>query len=151
MAETLVENQTCRHCGADVRTGALFCYNCGSAVAPEDNSADEEETILKPKFSETISRENGSENSQREIKTKLKDKEISPNPLVENSQKPDSLENSKLKTAAELRDKPKQIQPKKIEIIWEKSETAPNIWFILTAIFLTIFAVVILILAIRMK
>ena len=34
MAETAVETQVCKSCGADVREESLFCYNCGEAVAP---------------------------------------------------------------------------------------------------------------------
>jgi predicted amidophosphoribosyltransferase len=33
MAEILVEKQICASCGANVRPGALFCYNCGGAVS----------------------------------------------------------------------------------------------------------------------
>ena len=35
MAKTLVEKEICDACGADVRPGSLFCYNCGGAVADE--------------------------------------------------------------------------------------------------------------------
>jgi hypothetical protein len=50
-----------------------------------------------------------------------------------------------------MRKKSKSIQPKKVEVVWEEHEDAPNIWFILVAIFLTIVAVVILFLALRMR
>lgn len=36
MAETVVEKQTCEKCGADVREGTTFCYNCGAAVTAEE-------------------------------------------------------------------------------------------------------------------
>lgn len=32
MANTAVTNSVCKTCGADVRKGSFFCYNCGSAV-----------------------------------------------------------------------------------------------------------------------
>ena len=34
MVETAVEIQRCGACGADVRHGSLFCYNCGASVPP---------------------------------------------------------------------------------------------------------------------
>jgi predicted amidophosphoribosyltransferase len=34
MANTAVEILNCEACGADVREGSLFCYNCGSSVTP---------------------------------------------------------------------------------------------------------------------
>src|ERR1044072_39950 len=33
MAEPLVETKICDACGAGVRSGSLFCYNCGGAVS----------------------------------------------------------------------------------------------------------------------
>jgi predicted amidophosphoribosyltransferase len=35
MAEKFSENQFCRACGANIRQGALFCYNCGTTVAQD--------------------------------------------------------------------------------------------------------------------
>lgn len=33
--ETSAENQICQNCGANIRSGALFCYNCGSSIKPD--------------------------------------------------------------------------------------------------------------------
>lgn len=33
MSQTAVKELICDVCGAEVRDGSLFCYNCGSAVA----------------------------------------------------------------------------------------------------------------------
>jgi uncharacterized membrane protein YvbJ len=35
MAETITKNQVCNACGANVREGSLFCYNCGGSLASE--------------------------------------------------------------------------------------------------------------------
>ena len=50
-----------------------------------------------------------------------------------------------------MRGKAKNVQPKKIEIIWEERENMPNVLFVLATIALTIIAAVILFLAMRMK
>lgn len=33
MQSTVIENSVCPSCGAAVRAGALYCYNCGGALA----------------------------------------------------------------------------------------------------------------------
>src|SRR5687768_4302050 len=35
MRRTAVTNQVCRFCGADVRSGSAFCYNCGKSVTAQ--------------------------------------------------------------------------------------------------------------------
>ena len=44
MAETLVKEEICNACQADVRPDSLFCYNCGASVTEEVV----EEAIEKP-------------------------------------------------------------------------------------------------------
>ncbi|HXH70561.1 MAG TPA: zinc ribbon domain-containing protein [Pyrinomonadaceae bacterium] len=155
MAETMVENQVCNACGADVRKGALFCYNCGGEVASEIAVAknDKIETVANTRFQENISTENGNEFKQSEVKTKQEVREI----FVEKSitkpiEKSSSDEEAELKSAAAImRGKSKIIQPKKVEVVWEEHDNTPNLWFILVAVFLTIVTAVILFLALRMK
>ncbi len=149
----LVENQVCDACGADVRKGALFCYNCGGEVASEIVVArnDKIEIVDNSRFQENISKENGTEFKPSKVKTKREIRDISvEEPLTKPIEKTSLNEEAKLKSAA-MRRKSKIIQPKKVEVVWEEHENTPNIWFILVAVFLTIFAAVILFLAIRMK
>ncbi len=149
----LVENQVCDACGADVRKGALFCYNCGGEVASEIVVArnDKIEIADNSRFQENISKENGTEFKPSKVKTKREIRDISvEEPLTKPIEKTSLNEEAKLKSAA-MRRKSKIIQPKKVEVVWEEHENTPNIWFILVAVFLTIFAAVILFLAIRMK
>ena len=35
MAKKSVKKEICETCGAEVRSGSVFCYNCGGAVSPE--------------------------------------------------------------------------------------------------------------------
>ena len=44
MAETVVEKAACAKCDAEIRDESLFCYNCGSAVAPVAEPTAEPET-----------------------------------------------------------------------------------------------------------
>lgn len=154
MAETITENQVCNACGADVREGSLFCYNCGGQVASEIGVVknDKIKAVGDVRFQESISGENGDHFKQSGVETKQEIREI----LTEKStakplEKSNLNKETKLESAATIRKKSKSIQPKKVKIIWEEHENAPNVWFILVAVFLTIVAVVILFLAIRMK
>lgn len=131
MAETLVKNRVCDTCGADVRSGAFFCYNCGSSVtaaSPERNgSNDIGEKTEKMPFPEKA----------------FEDEKI---PVVENKEKETNEKNEAeitaeakpvLKSAASMRRKPKTIQRKRIEVTWEEPASAPNVWFLLVAVLLT--------------
>ncbi|MET0753368.1 MAG: zinc ribbon domain-containing protein [Pyrinomonadaceae bacterium] len=152
MAETLVENRICSKCGADVRKGALFCYHCGGAVAPEipvsenHNSASDawfREDIVEEKTKEEIL-----ERSEKPTEAKTEVLEAADIPI----QKPDIFEEAKLKSAASLRRKDRPFQKIKIEeVVWEEPENAPNGWFILVALVLTLFAVGIFWVALYMK
>ncbi len=153
MAETLVENKVCNACGADIRKDALFCYNCGGSVASDvatskDDGTDDGNLILQR---ENII-ENGKNVNQTKLKNKLENESVLVGEIAEKQlSKPDIQPESKLKSAAALRKKPKDIQKKKTEIIWEEHENAPNIWFISVAVVLMIFVAVILYLALYLK
>ena len=58
----------------------------------------------------------------------------------ENAEKRDL---SKMDSAANLRRRGKSIQKKRVEIVWQEHDNAPNGWFIFFAVFLTILALVI--------
>lgn len=152
MAETLVENRICNACGVEVRKGALFCYNCGSSVAPEIPAPDNHDSVSDAWFREDIVAEKSvaadSEKVEKptEAKTEVLDAADIP------AKKPDILEETKLQSAASLRRKSRPLQKIKIEeVVWEEPENAPNGWFILVALVLTLFAVGIFWLAIYMK
>lgn len=146
MAETLVENQVCNHCGADVRPTALFCYNCGSSVAPETVIAlKDKESVGEARLRRIIAEgKNGDKNVQikRIIAEEAVDKSITQSSVQTETN---------LKSAAAMRRKSKTIRPKRIEVVWEEHENAPNGWFILAAILLTLTAAGILYLAIYLK
>ena len=135
MAETSVKSKICRHCGADVRANSLFCYHCGGSLAPE---------IALKNSPEIVESSNG---DAAKPTTKLKLEEPSDAPIP----KPAIEEEPKLKSAATMRRKPKVFQPKRVEVIWEEHENAPNGWFILAAILLTLFALGVFYLAIYTK
>lgn len=114
MAEKIIEKEICRNCGVDVRPNTLFCYNCGSSVASASNSIKTGYPTVKDKLLEEnsrTSRVNG-----------------------------DADRKSAMKSAASLRQKNKPVQKKTVEVVWEEPESAPNLWFLVVAFLLTIFA-----------
>ena len=138
MAETVVENRVCSACGTDIRSNALFCYNCGGTVAPEVVIA------LKDKKNFVDEEKNGDNAESAEHP-------VGEVPVEQPIPKPDLPEQPKLQSAAAMRRKSKNLQPKRIEIIWEEHENAPNVWFIAVAIFITLLAAGILYLALQFK
>ncbi len=134
MAETSVKNETCQHCGADVRLNSQFCYNCGGSVTAETGFKDLPH----------VESNNGDASKQT---SKLELAEPSESPILE----PTIQEEPVLKSAATMRRKSKVIEPKKVEVIWEEHENASGGWFILAALVLTLFAVGVFYLASYLK
>ncbi len=142
MSEITVENQICNACGAEVRKGALFCYNCGGAVAPRitapkaEKIDDENQVYVEENKVENGNKVNGTkpENNSKNEPESLR--VTAEKPVLEPEVRPET----NLKSAASLRKKPKIIQNKKIEIIWEEYNDAPNIRFVLAAVVLALFA-----------
>lgn len=141
MAETTVENQVCDNCGVEIRKNALFCYHCGATVAEIEKTP---ESIPQSGFEEN---ENDTEREffepteeSAEEKKKLKIKSVN-----------NGNEKVKLKSAASLRNKARRIDPKRVEIIWEEHENAPNVWFIGIAVLLAVFTIVIYFIAMSLK
>ncbi len=142
MAETSVKNPTCRHCGADVRPDTQFCYNCGGAIAPGAAP-----TVLeKGNAVNSTLRENTVESANGNFS-----KQTNKLDITAVTGKPIEKQEVELKSAASMRRKSKIIPPKKVEVIWEEHENAPNVWFILVAVVLTIFAAVVMYLAMILK
>jgi hypothetical protein len=154
MAETLVENRTCSACGANVRSGALFCYSCGGSVAPAVPVAENHKPAEVVLFrDEQIVEEAPEEEIIEPIENvPVSEPEVLETPVEKPIEKPTIHEDAKLKSAASLRRKPKTFQkPKVEEIVWTGHENAPNGWFILVALILTLFAVGIFYLAMTLK
>lgn len=157
MAEKIVEKQFCGKCGVDVRPNTLFCYNCGSQVAsdeevelenskaPEVSNAWFKEEIADSKKFETSKLDSKLVSAQ--AKEKVKSPAI-PKPTdsitSEELPKTEKSKTSQLKTASSLRKQKKLNKPKQTWVTWESYENAPNLWFLLVALVLTLFAVGIL-------
>lgn len=147
MADTL-EKQICQSCGAGVRAKALFCYNCGSQVASDEDvqaEAENEAKVSNAWFKEEI--------AETPIVAKTTTVTKKTKVVVEEESKPEQskikndlpTESSvKLKSAAAIRDRSKLGGKKTIEIEWEEPKSAPNIWFIIISLILVTFAVCIL-------
>jgi hypothetical protein len=143
MAETLVKEKVCRACGADVRPHALFCYNCGSAVAPdapliENNNKKNDDWFQNETSEEEFEKED-------EVIVVEEPEEIGNSEALTEAEeeKKETRDLSKMDSAANLRRRGKSVQKKRVEIVWEEHDNAPNGWFIFFAVILTILAVAI--------
>ena len=176
MSKTLVEKKICDTCGADVRPGSGFCYNCGSAVALEADELPKTQANIDLKEVGDVWRQgdlaetSDFKTSNIDLKTtKLKKEEevietIDLQPIGKPSSeelnktiespapaKPSLQEEAKLKSAANLRRKAKSFQKKTVEVVWEEPENAPNKWFPIVAIVLILLVVGIFYLAMYLK
>jgi hypothetical protein len=152
MAETLVKEKVCNSCGAEVRPNAGFCYNCGSAVAPEVSHSGNKtqklsdswfkNDLVEDKPNEIVLKK--SENEIIETKVEIQPEEISESEIIEEvttDDEPEKRDLSKMDSAAKLRRRGKSLQKKRVEIVWEEHDNAPNGWFIFIAILLAALAV----------
>lgn len=150
MAEKLLETQVCENCGANVRQNAAFCYNCGSQVVPDDMvDAVNSGQVSNAWFKESITEKKNEPVKEQKIPEK-KAVELTPLAISDAStsavgNKPVEKEIEKkadkpLKTAASMREKPKFTPKRQVEVTWEEPKSAPNIWFLIVAFILLVFA-----------
>jgi hypothetical protein len=169
MAKILVEKKICDACGAEVRPGSLFCYNCGGAVAAEVPEPVSNNNDKNAKFQTAAAENNDLKTTQlkRETVENIESRPIDEpagNPIGKPAaeelfekveakpiEKPTIQEDAKLKSAANLRRRGKSFQRKTVEIVWEEPENAPNKWFPIVAIVLILFVVGIFYLAMYLK
>jgi hypothetical protein len=158
MAETLVKTEICEACGVDVRPGSMFCYNCGGAVVAVE-SGNSRKKKKKNKVSDVWFQDEIGVNNN--LNTTKLDKIAEEKPVEESAEvaendaesipKPTVSAEVKLKSAAELRRKSKTFQQKKVEVVWEENENTPSAWFVLVALVLVLFVVLIFLAAIYLK
>ena len=152
MAEVLVENQICEACGADVRPQALFCYNCGGAVA--DEIVETENKNGNEEIGE-VQRDNIEEKAEKKTRIVESNGNVREIETIEKSGikdvKPSISEQAKLKSAASLRRKAKSFQKREVEIVWEEPPNPSGARLILIALLLAAFAAVVVVLAMYLK
>ena len=131
MSKAATDNVACIACGADVRSEALFCYNCGGAIAVHPGAAPD---------------------------TKIADKKAAYDPSPSEPRRPDAdvptpaandaVAKSAVKTerkpltAAMLRRK-RAYNRQPIEVVWEEPKTH-SMLFVIASVVLTILVAIIL-------
>ena len=123
MAEIVAESLICTVCGADIRSGSLFCYNCGGTVS----STPVDEDIA----------------SANEVPDAGAAK-------IQSIDQPQNGNLEKLKSAASLRKRSKVFNRAPAEYTWEK-RTGPSPAFVIAAISLTVFTAILLFLAFYLR
>ena len=175
MAKTLVEKEICDACGADVRPGSLFCYNCGGAVSESlpEAATNNSRTVDTDDRLQSEASENSDLKTTPLNRETVDNFEISPigkpigkpsgDELFEkaeaqpeagletSAETPSIPDQAKLKSAANLRRKAKSFQRKTVEVVWEEPENAPNKWFPIFAVVLILVVVGIYYLAMYLK
>jgi hypothetical protein len=131
MSETALEHVVCEHCGADVREGTSFCYNCGKAVAPE----------MPPPPAPAA---NGS------VKTASDETKAAMDDLTERLKTSEVTDQNKLAKAARER-KHARVRARRNEVVWEASETGVNRIFIVLTLAIALLTLLVVLLAVYWK
>lgn len=125
MRKATVEKAICESCGADVREGTLFCYNCGKRVSDEPS---DEDTSLAKMNGEAV------------------DDEIAKRFRVDEDPPKD-----RLAVAAARRKKARVNRRKPVEIVWEPSDGSSAGIFVAVSIVITVMAAVVVFIALYWK
>ncbi len=164
MAKKVTQKEVCDACGADVREGSMFCYNCGGPLTAEARAAAEAKSTRDAVSDAWFKGEIVKKEGRRET-TKLKPTSTvvepiaaEPEPKSEEAAEPVAVsepaaekaipkpgihEEAKLKTAASLRRKGKLIERRTVEVVWEEPASSPGARFILGALLMTLLVVLI--------
>lgn len=168
MAETLVEEKICEACGAEVRPGSLFCYNCGGPVGLDLEEKPKSNRVSSAWFQGELGSNLNLETTQlssdgapiaKEEPVKATGPIDAPLTTVaeaiESEEKKEStpakVADPKAKTAAAMKRKSKTFQAKPLEVVWEEPESGPNAWFPLVAFVLVLIVLGIFFLANYLK
>ena len=136
MQKAATDNVVCIACGTDVRSEALFCYNCGGAVAVQSEAA-----------ADAI----GESESEERVFASPPEKIVSPTA----SGTPDANGAAAVKSepkplsAAMLRRK-RAYNRQPVEVVW-KEPGRPSVAFVITSVVFTIFAALLLAAALYLK
>ncbi|MGI8495376.1 MAG: hypothetical protein ACR2L1_08710 [Pyrinomonadaceae bacterium] len=151
MAENVTE-KGCLKCGAEFRPGSLFCYGCGTSVniafgSENQTNGNSKNDFLQEEFIQTAEKEDSSDEAGAIEKPIGMPLEIPLNAplqkdILEGQNKKLAVEKeTKLKTAASLRRRPKPEIRKTVEVIWQQPESSNHPWFVLVSLILVLFAV----------
>lgn len=135
MTDSVVQTPVCEACGADIRAGSLYCYNCGGPVAPESVATEKSRTRSAANeawFRADIVDSKKFETNRLDKKTKKTI--VDETPADATTPKPGIAEEAKLRTAASLRRKGKTIERRNVEVVWEEPDPGPNLKFILATV-----------------
>ncbi len=145
MAGTVVKKEVCRSCGVEVRETSSFCYACGetilAAVEPDIVSAD----------TQILSGNGSLDQEAQPIEIEVTQASDEPAAEVISGKALQANEdNTKIRSAASFRRKAKAYNRKPVEIAWVQRERSPKA-FVIVSIVLTVFAAVLLALALYLK
>jgi hypothetical protein len=143
MAETLVEKEICEACGTEIRGGSSFCFNCGESVVFEQPPP----AILKP----DVGLSNGRDT--RDAKTvAFNDPEPPPVTIPRGSPvaPPDPPAKTEIFPAATPRRQPRTRARKVPEVEWVERSSS-SVGFIVTAIILSLLAVLMVVAALSLR
>lgn len=144
MVDVLAEEEVCRKCGADIREGSQFCYNCGRSLTSDPDAGEvversidglSEQPIAKPIIDPTPETTHRPDAHAAEKGSKT-------------ARPPRKAE--QLESAAAIKRRRRTASEKPVDVVWEQPARISKGFVVATVIFLLI-ALVIIYLAVYLK
>lgn len=143
MAQTTVQAEKCSNCGIEARSGAEYCYNCGSKVAAEIDVLVEAQKAVEPDNTSSVFE------ARPPSADRIPIPEI-PIDAVEPTVEKVPTEKKPMRTAASLRRDRNRGPAKPKEVLWVQHE-GPGTSFIVSSVIVIVITAIILLAAIYLK
>lgn len=148
-----LSKEICEACGAEIRDGSQFCYNCGGPVTEEAVRISKSSIKVSDAWLKDDLVADGGLATTKLDRTKADEAEQAIAKPSDEALQTDAVAEPevKLRPASKMRRKPKTIQRKTVEIEWEEHDGGPNKLFPLVAFLITLAVIGIYFLAEYMK
>lgn len=141
MAETVIEKPMCSKCGAEVRAGTQYCYNCGGFVGSESEPA---EATAKSGPIDTGNSRDLASTAEKPASDNAKGLSRHTNPNIESTLPP--------KPATNRQPRPNRRAIRKpVEIVWDPADEDVNTRFVVVAAVLILFALISVLIIVYLK
>lgn len=136
--EMVTESAICRKCGAEVREGSVFCYNCGTRMTAE----------IEPGRGQVS---NGLSESRPAVTPAAPADGPVPAPVADKplSSSPPDKHSAALPTAASVRRR-RPRSPRSVEVIWQERQ-GPGWGFVIGSAVLVVITIMLLLLSLYLR
>lgn len=136
------ENKICPACAAEIRDGAVFCFNCGKSFEADPNP---ESAPSKPKVRARKVKSEEADVDEVPAETARTESEATGEAVEEKQEK------VRVRPAADGVKRPQRFSRREVEVEWAAPTEGPGASFVLGAAVLGAFSVLIFLIALYLK